>query len=297
MPDVSCLPYSALQESLYAYGRSKLVKLGLGAEARALQHESNSGVAILEEVPTMSAIPAEVLPEIFAMLPCSMLECALPVSLLWHRTLNHETLLERMCRSQWPGVQPEFMSWHRFAMRGGGDLLGACLLDYLEHTDLACKSKAKVATQCCLAESQAVRCDDCNATNPRGMQVWTCRTCKHTRCNKCYRALHPPACITDGAVNHCTKNGMSALHYACRLGFEPVVRKLLGARANVELVDHQHGFTPLMVGASYGHEKICSLLLEWGATKEPINCYGQTAAVCAVSWGHLNLGKLLMQSE
>jgi len=296
MLDFSCLPCTALQVSLYAYGRMNLAKLGLGAQATALQQESNSEVTTLEEKSTLSAIQPELLVEIVAMLPCSVLECALPVSRLWHETLNNETLWERMCRAQWPGVvTPRIMSWHKFAMRGGGDLLGTSLLHHLQHTDLACNAKG--VAQCCLAESQDMRCDACDVTNPHGMRVQKCRTCKYTRCDKCYKALQPPASITNGAVNHNSKNGLSALHYACRLGFENVVNKLLDAQANVENRDHHHGFTPLMVGASYGHEKICSLLLERGAAKESINDYGQTAAKCAISWGHADLGKLLMQSE
>jgi len=290
MLELSCLPctaFAALKASFYTYGGVKLVSIGL-------EGEFCSEVAALEEESILRALPPELLAEIVVMLPCSVYKCALRVSRLWYKTLNHEILWERLCRWQWPGVSHNVSnSWQVFAMQGGGDMLGACLLRHLQGTTLVCTANL---VQCCLVESIGVRCNACGDTNLHGMAVLGCRTCKYNRCDKCYKALQPPAAITNGAANHQSKDGWSALHYACRLGFKDVVNKLLDARTDADCRDGLHGYTPLMVGATHGHDEICRLLLERGATKGPINHYAKTAADCAHSWGHAELGKLLGQT-
>jgi len=235
--------------SYYAYGSHKLAKLApIWRELCQLVDVSDSEVIALGNKSFLSALPLDLLGEIVLHLPCSLYKSARTVSRSWHETLNHECQWERLCRLQWPGVtQITSHSWRKFALQGGGDLLGACLLHHLQNKALA-------------------------------------------------SGVQPPAVMTNGAVNHNSKDGWSSLHYACRLGFKDVVSKLLDARAHVELRDDQHGYTPLMVAATHGREEICSLLLKRGASKEPINNYSKTAAHCALSWGHSELSRILWKS-
>lgn len=291
---LACLPYAAgkaLEASLYAYGGVKV--LGLDSKDTAFEEEeSSSEVSPTEENIILCALPQELFTEVLVMLEGPVYTCALRVSRKWYKTLNHELLWERRCRWQWPGVAhnvPE--SWREFAMAGGGDMLGAYLLQHLRDTQLPCIT---YPAQCCLVESQGVCCDACGVTNPHGMRVRQCRSCSYNRCDKCYKALQPPAAITNGAANHKGKNGWSSLHYACRLGFKDVVQRLLDARIDVECRDEVHGYTPLMVGASHGRVEICRLLLQHGAKKDSVNHYAKTAADCAHSWGHDELKKLLV---
>jgi len=283
----------------YAYGSTKLLQLTLGSAGNALEDDSDVEVVAPEKKSIFSALPLELLGEIVLLLPCSLYKSARTVSRTWLETLNPECQWERVCRMQWPGVtQIMSHSWRKFALQGGGDLLGACVLHHLQNLQskaLACS--ATTVAQCCLVEAQGMSCDICHATNPRGMTVHRCRTCNYSRCDKCYEALQPPAAMTNGAVNHSSKDGWSSLHYACRLGFKDVVSKLLDARANVEWRDDQHGYTPLMVAATHGHKEICSLLLKRGASKDSINNYSKTAAHCALSWGHSELSRILWRVE
>lgn len=289
---LSCLPCKALQISLHAYGTIEVRKLGAGSGATAIQQESDSEVTALQEEAIVCALPPELLAEAVAMLPCSVYRSALQVSRFWHETLNQEVLWERLCRLRWPGVKHNMShTWQMFTMQGGGDLFGSWLLCHLQNTTLTCT--ANTVAKCCLVESQGMRCDACDVMNLHGMKVYNCRTCNYNRCTKCHKALQPAAAITNGAVDHNSKDGWSALHFACRFGFTHVVNKLLDAQADIEVHDGQHGYTPLMVAATYGREKTCALLLQRGAAKGCINNYAKTAASCALSWGHADLGKLL----
>jgi ankyrin repeat protein len=99
--------------------------------------------------------------------------------------------------------------------------------------------------------------------------------------------------LINGATNAVSKDGWTSLHYASRLGFVDVVRKILDARADIECRDHFHSYTPLMVGATHGQIEVCSLLLSCGASKQTTNRWGRRALDCARSWGHLELEVLL----
>jgi len=285
MPDFFCLPHAAFKLSLSAYAGIKLVKLTLGSSVNDSEMQS-----------MLCSLPPELLAEIVGVLSCSTYTCALRVSRSWFETLNSEIRWERLCRLHWPGVtHNSYTSWQKFATQGGGDMLGARLLHHLKYTSAeAMKCSTNHYAQCWLIEAQGVHCDACGDTNHlHGMRMRTCRECSYNRCDKCYTALHPPAAIVNGAVNHGSSDGWSALHYACRLGFRDVVNSILDARANIECPDDLHGYTPLMVAATHGQEEICSLLLTRGAAKETMNLYAKTAVDCATSWGHIELVKKL----
>jgi len=248
---------------------------------------------------TLSALPPELLNEVVVMLPCSTYKGAIVVSRYWCKTLDNEVHWERLCRWQWPGVTHNVSnSWRKFALLDGGGFLGAFLLQHLKATcAVALSCGASYFGQCCMAEVWGLHCDACGDTSIHGMRVWSCRGCNYKRCSKCYKAVQPPAAITNGATNHSSKDGWSALHYACRLGFKDVVNSLLHSRAHIECRDYLHGYTPLMVGATHGHGEVCSLLLERGAAKDTRNNYAKTAAHCARAWGHVELLELLGQTQ
>merc|ERR1712086_554563 len=148
MLELSCVPYTALQVLYYAYGSTKLLQLTLGSAGNALEDDSDVEVVAPEKKSIFSALPLELLGEIVLLLPCSLYKSARTVSRMWLETLNPECQWERVCRMQWPGVtQIMSHSWRKFALQGGGDLLGACLLHHLQKKFLACSATA--VAQCC----------------------------------------------------------------------------------------------------------------------------------------------------
>lgn len=58
--------------------------------------------------------------------------------------------------------------------------------------------------------------------------------------------------------------GRTALHYAARLGYLPVVEELIGAGVPVDPFD-EDGFTPLIRAVEFGHAGIAELLMRAGA--------------------------------
>jgi hypothetical protein len=277
----SCLPQAAFKLSFSTFAGVKLAKLTFGG-------------GDLEDL--LCQLPVELLAEIAVALQCSSFISALPVSRRWHEVLNKEAHWERVCRRNWPGITHNLCnSWKKFAVAGGGEMLGACLLHYLKTTTMeAMKCHKQCGLQCCLTESRGHCCDFCGAADhSKPMRTRYCRQCHTHRCDKCYKAIQPLDAIVNGAANCMSSDGWSALHYACRLGFAGVVDSLLYARANIEFSDHLHGYTPLMVASTHGHEDVCSLLLERGASRKAMNHYGRTAVDCALSWGHSSLVTLM----
>jgi len=283
-----CLPHSPLRVLRSASGCIKPIKVKLDSED-----------ATSEAQPVLYALPPELLGEIVGMVSSSTYKGAVLVSRSWRKTLDNEIQWERLCRWQWPGVtQNADSSWRTFALLGGGDFLGAHLFHYLKSTSAeAMKCSANCfGGQCHLVEARGMHCDACGETSFHGMRVRTCRVCSYNRCDMCYKALQPPASIVNGATNH-SKNGWSALHHACRLGFQDVVNSLLDSRTDIEGCDGLHGYTPLMVCAKHGHHDLCSFLLERGASRDTKNNYSKTAVDCAHSWGDAALSKLLGQTQ
>lgn len=122
--------------------------------------------------------------------------------------------------------------------------------------------------------------------------MWGCRECNHDICESCVK-LNLAKCAVPGAENATNAEGWTALHYACRLGLKDVVQLLLDARADPEVQDLKHGYTPLMVSATHGHVDVCSLLLTQGAGMDTVNLYGMTARACAVSWNRKEILSIL----
>jgi len=285
----SCLPESPLKVLRSASGGSQLAKLnfddaGAGSETQSI----------------VRVLPPEMLSEILGMTQCSTYKSAVCVSRLWCKTLDNEIEWERLCRRQWPGVTHNVNnSWRKFAMQGGGDMLGASLLHHLKaiSAELMSCSATCLSGQWDVLESLGHQCNACGKANTHGTRIRRCRRCGYSRCDKCDKAVQPAAAIANGATNHTSKDGWSALHHACRLGFKDVAKSLLDSRADIECRDDLNGYTPLMVCATQGHEEVCSLLLERGASKDTKNNYGKTAADCARPWGHFELLQLLGRTQ
>ncbi|CAH1786443.1 unnamed protein product [Owenia fusiformis] len=71
------------------------------------------------------------------------------------------------------------------------------------------------------------------------------------------------------------KTGNSALHWACRLGYEKIVQYLLENFANIDL-KNRHKLTPLFLAVEGIHRNICHLLIEWGCDMHCMNMKQET---------------------
>ena len=96
-------------------------------------------------------------------------------------------------------------------------------------------------------------------------------------------------------------NGWSALHCACREGFERVAEALLdgkyeGRGAEVDSM-RAGGWTPLMYASNYGREGIVRLLLARGARQELQGALSCTALHVAVLCNKPNVVAILCGAE
>ena len=83
------------------------------------------------------------------------------------------------------------------------------------------------------------------------------------------------------------EGGQSALFHAAASGHPSTCMLLLEHGADVELVEHQKGFTPLLWAAREGHERVVEVLISFGADvnyQNPLT--NQTARSLAQEKGH-----------
>ena len=73
-------------------------------------------------------------------------------------------------------------------------------------------------------------------------------------------------------------HGRTALHLVSEKGYLTVARKLVSARAYVNVLDHQ-GVTPLMCAAERGHLRVVKYLIESGADISIKNAKSNCAAI------------------
>lgn len=215
----------------------------------------------------------------------------------WRLVLDSECMWERKCRMQWPGAKPlRGYTWHDFATLGGGQHLGQQLLRMLKTVSAkhaACPAGHSLHRR--VVDILGWHCDMCGKEDlPLGTVIWGCRDCNYDKCQPCYQVAEiAPRMLAAGAHNCRDQDGWTALHHSCRLGFHNVARRLLEAQANVESMDHVHGYTALMVSAIHGNPAVCALLLESGAAKDTRNRHSRNALDCARVWGHTELEPLL----
>jgi len=272
-------------------GLEMLGTLCEGGKAIDLSRRRSSAQTLVQ---TLGNFPAELLPEVLCALSCSSYMAGIVVCRCWRKALDYEVLWSRSCIQQWPGATPHQCTWREFAMFGGGHTLGKSLLDYLitaSNTLMKCPSGHSLDRFS--TGSIGFKCDVCLKDMPHGMTMWACRQCGFGRCMACYNASQAPTELANGAVNCCTQEGWTCLHFASRLGFSDVSERLINARADVNFSDPKHGYTALMVSAMSGHTELCSLLLARGARKDAKNSCGQSALDFARSWGRTELEQLL----
>jgi ankyrin repeat protein len=91
------------------------------------------------------------------------------------------------------------------------------------------------------------------------------------------------------------KDGMAALHFAAKLGTQPIVDALLEASAFVDVETLTGLRTPLMMAAQQGHTQICKSLLERGAKANAEDAAAETALMLAVRAGSKETVSLLLR--
>lgn len=219
------------------------------------------------------------------------------VSRTWKGQLSSDVLWQELCQGQWPMARPlRCDSWRGFAVQGGGDFLGRQLLKALRWT---------VETQAMCPSGHALRrfvvdmpgfyCDVCGQRELAvGMPVWGCCSCNYDKCATCFRLSEAaPLLLAAGATNALGADGWSALHLSARLGFDNIAERLLEARADANIADLRHAYTPLMVGAAHGNREVCVALLRHGAARSMRNKHGRSATDCARGCGRQELQEML----
>lgn len=91
--------------------------------------------------------------------------------------------------------------------------------------------------------------------------------------------------------------GRTALMYAATINQVDSVTALLDAKAEVDLVDNDEGFTALMFAAGEGHTAIIDRLLQAGARSEIKDIDGDTALDFAKRNGHQGAAERLSRQD
>ena len=101
--------------------------------------------------------------------------------------------------------------------------------------------------------------------------------------------------LTD-TTDHCNEEGTTALMLASEGGYEPVVKSLLLAGANVNIQDND-GRTALLIASENNHITIVHTLLEVGADLDLQISKGANALIIACTYGHSNVVELLLNAQ
>lgn len=89
--------------------------------------------------------------------------------------------------------------------------------------------------------------------------------------------------------------GCVPLHYACSMGYDACVKKLIEAGADVD-VGNAYGHTPLHCAAWKGYDTLCKTLVAAGANPNAVNSDGNTPLHQAVCNGYDTLCKTLIEA-
>ena len=105
------------------------------------------------------------------------------------------------------------------------------------------------------------------------------------------------ALLKDGIdVNAAQGDGMTALHWAARLGDAEIARMLLYAGANVKASTRLGAYTPLLLAAEQGHADVIAALVAGGAEVNAPNTLGTTALMLAAAAGDARSVELLVEN-
>jgi ankyrin repeat protein len=105
-----------------------------------------------------------------------------------------------------------------------------------------------------------------------------------------WKKTKPAKKITD--KTEIGKKGYTEMMWACEVGDEVLLRKLISAGNNVNKADI-NGATALMYAASYGNKNCVTALLENGAEVISTNKNGDTAQKYAEQGEHREIAKIL----
>jgi ankyrin repeat protein len=87
-------------------------------------------------------------------------------------------------------------------------------------------------------------------------------------------------------VNAAQGDGMTALHWAARIGDLELTQMLLYAGANVKATTRLGGYTPLLLAADQGHATVIAALISGGADVKASNALGTTPLMLAAASGN-----------
>jgi hypothetical protein len=105
----------------------------------------------------------------------------------------------------------------------------------------------------------------------------------------------PPELSHTCGSGHFCRKGLTPLHLAASNGYVDIVKLLLEADFNVNIVTASSLETPLHLAAKAGHEEIVRCLLRHGADPEVRNAASETAWQVAVEERRASVVKLLMR--
>ncbi len=105
------------------------------------------------------------------------------------------------------------------------------------------------------------------------------------------------ALLKDGSdVNAAQGDGMTALHWAARIGDRELAEMLLYAGANVKATTRLGGYTPLMMAAEQGRSGVIAALLAAGADVKAANATGTTPLMLAALSGDARSVTVLVEN-
>lgn len=94
--------------------------------------------------------------------------------------------------------------------------------------------------------------------------------------------------VDQQEINILDENSMTPLQHAAYKGNKEMVQMFLDQGADVNLCQHQHGYTALHFAGLSGNAEVCTLLLLAGAKSHVINTVGRTPSQMAAFVGNHN---------
>ena len=108
-------------------------------------------------------------------------------------------------------------------------------------------------------------------------------------------ALHQ---LAGASVHHVNNEGRTALHMAAQNGHVGIVRYLLRAGANPNVVTTDgFGMSPIIIACALGHPSVVQALIEEGANVNHSRPDGATSLMIAVQLGHIEIVRALLAAN
>ena len=104
--------------------------------------------------------------------------------------------------------------------------------------------------------------------------------------------------VAGASVHHVNNEGVTAMHMAATCGHVGVVRYLLRARDNPNVVStYCNGSTPLTFASSKGNPAVVLALIEGGANVNYSRSDGATSLILAAQNGHIEVVRALLAAN